>query len=144
MKRTVFIGLLLLLALASCHGPWETRSKASLDTVVSPEPQSPQRSQLMAIDSLLWQQPNTALAVLMEYLYEGGDTARPVITEETFNRHYANLLLSEVPLCKGGRGDSKHAPAKSTKRPSSPPAPIILMVWATTKTTVPCPPAANT
>ena len=96
MKRTVFIGLLLLLALASCHGPWETRSKASLDTVVSPEPQSPQRSQLMAIDSLLWQQPNTALAVLMEYLYEGGDTARPVITEETFNRHYANLLLSEL------------------------------------------------
>ena len=50
----------------------------------------------MAIDSLLWQQPNTALAVLMEYLYEGGDTARPVITEETFNRHYANLLLSEL------------------------------------------------
>ncbi len=96
MKRTVFIGLLLLLALASCHGPWETQSKASLDIVVSPEPQSPQRSQLMAIDSLLWQQPNTALAVLMEYLYEGGDTARPVITEETFNRHYANLLLSEL------------------------------------------------
>ncbi|MBR0176902.1 MAG: hypothetical protein IJQ11_05700, partial [Bacteroidales bacterium] len=89
MKRTVFIGLLLLLALASCHGPFGTRSNASSDAVVSPEPQSPQRSQLLAIDSLAWQQPDSALALLLPWL----DT---VDSSQTFDNHYAQLLLAEL------------------------------------------------
>ena len=89
MKRTVFIGLLLLLALASCHSPFGTRSNASSDAVVSPEPQSPQRSQLLAIDSLMWQQPDSALALLLPWL----DT---VDSSQTFDNHYAQLLLAEL------------------------------------------------
>ena len=89
MKRTVFIGLLLLLALASCHGPFGTRSNASSDAVVSPEPQSPQRSQLLAIDSLAWLQPDSALALLLPWL----DT---VDSSQTFDNHYAHLLLAEL------------------------------------------------
>ena len=89
MKRTVFIGLLLLLALASCHSPFGTRSNASSDTVVSPEPQSPQRSQLLAIDSLAWLQPDSALALLLPWF----DT---VDSSQTFDNHYAHLLLAEL------------------------------------------------
>ncbi|MBR0177423.1 MAG: hypothetical protein IJQ11_08340, partial [Bacteroidales bacterium] len=89
MKRTVSIGLFLLLALASCHGPFGTRSNASSDTVVSPEPQSPQRSQLLAIDSLMWQQPDSALALLLPWL----DT---VDSSQAFDNHYAQLLLAEL------------------------------------------------
>ena len=89
MKRTVFIGLLLLLALASCHSPFGTRSNASSDTVVSPEPQSPQRSQLLAIDSLAWLQPDSALALLLPWF----DT---VDSSQAFDNHYAQLLLAEL------------------------------------------------
>ena len=89
MKRTVFIGLLLLLALASCHGPFGARSNASSDTVVSPEPQSPQRSQLLAIDSLAWLQPDSALALLLPWF----DT---VDSSQAFDNHYAHLLLAEL------------------------------------------------
>ena len=79
------IGLLLLLALFSACHP------------TPPEPAEVGANRaLLTVDSLMWQQPDSALAVLMEYLSEGSDTAHPVITKETFNRHYANLLLSEL------------------------------------------------
>ena len=89
MRRVGIIGLLLLLALASCHGPFGTRSNASSDAVVSPEPQSPQRSQLLAIDSLMWLQPDSALALLLPWF----DT---VVSSQTFDNHYAQLLLAEL------------------------------------------------
>jgi tetratricopeptide (TPR) repeat protein len=92
MKRHLPIGLLLLLAFAvctSCHNDAvETRHGTSLPTA-SPE--------LQAIDSLMWQRPDSALAVLLDYLdTDGRDAARHVSTDETFDRHYAHLLLAEL------------------------------------------------
>ena len=89
MKTRFCIFSLFLLALASCHSPFGARSNASSDTVVSPEPQSPQRSQLLAIDSLAWQQPDSALALLLPWL----DT---VDSSQAFDNHYAQLLLAEL------------------------------------------------
>ena len=126
MKRHLAIGLLLLLALAACQGryddPVETQNLASLQPIMSEE--------LQAVDSLLWQRPDSALALLLPWF----DT---VDSNETFDNHYAHLLLAELlykndyaqtnreallaavayfdslvrqaPPLKGGWGDSRHA-----------------------------------
>ena len=53
--------------------------------------------ELATIDSLMWQQPDSALVVLMDYLdNDGRDVARRVSTNETFDNHYAQLLASEL------------------------------------------------
>ena len=78
MKRPLLIGLVLLLAMASCRGPVETRHGTSLQPAVSPK--------LSAIDSLMWQQPDSALQALMAY---EGDASE-------YNHHYAQLLTSEL------------------------------------------------
>ena len=83
----------------------ETRRATSLPTTIaSPE--------LSAIDSLMWHQPDSALACLIPYFdtcrdvacnvypenHNGNseDVARDVSTNVAFNRHYAHLLLSEL------------------------------------------------
>ena len=78
MKRFGWIGLLLLLALAACT----SRSKQVPEPVEWPSPE------LSAIDSLMWHQPDSALARLNPYF----DTC----TTTEYNCHYANLLLSEL------------------------------------------------
>ncbi len=53
--------------------------------------------ELATIDSLMWQQSDSALVVLMDYLDDDGiDGARTVYTNETFDSHYAQLLTSEL------------------------------------------------
>ena len=88
MKATRFvIGWFFLLAMTACHTPVETRFIASQDPMASPL--------LTAIDSLLWQQPDSALALLLPWFDTCcTDVARNVST--TYNHHYANLLLSEL------------------------------------------------
>ena len=83
----------------------ETRRATSLPTTIaSPE--------LAAIDSLMWCQPDSALACLIPYFdtcrdvacnvypenHNGNseDVARYVSTNVAFNRHYAHLLLAEL------------------------------------------------
>ena len=83
----------------------ETRHGTSLQTTASPE--------LSAIDSLMWHQPDSALAHLIPYFdtccrdvacnvypenNDGNaeDVARYVSTNETFDNHYAQLLASEL------------------------------------------------
>ncbi len=83
----------------------ETRRATSLPTTIaSPE--------LSAIDSLMWRQPDSALACLIPYFdtcrdvacnvypenHNGNseDVARYVSTNVAFNRHYAHLLLAEL------------------------------------------------
>ena len=62
-----------------------------------PEPVVGPSSELAVIDSLMWQQPDSALAVLMDYMDDNGrDAARHVSTNETFDNHYAQLLASEL------------------------------------------------
>ena len=126
MKRPIVIGLILLLFLAACHPEQddfvETQNLASLQPVVSEE--------LQAVDSLMWQRPDSALALLLPWF-------DAVDSNETFDNHYAHLLLAELlykndyaqtnreallaavayfdslvrqaPPLKGGRGDSRHA-----------------------------------
>ena len=131
MKRLFVIGLFLLLALAACHPKQddsvETWRAATLQPVPSPK--------LQSIDSLMWQQPDSALALLLPWFDTCcTDVARNVST--TYNHHYAHLLLAELlykndyaqtnraelrqavaffdslvrqaPPLKGGRGDSRH------------------------------------
>ncbi len=76
MKRLhIIIGMLLLVALAACHRP-----PMVVEPVEKPSPA------LSAIDSLLWQQPDSALMALMAYEGDSSD----------YNRHYAQLLTSEL------------------------------------------------
>ena len=134
MKRLFVIGLFLLLALAACNPKQddsvETQNFASLQPAVSEE--------LQSVDSLLWQQPDSALALLLPWFDTCcTDVARNVST--IYNHHYAHLLLAELlykndyaqtnreelrqavtffdslvrqappnPPLKGGRGDSRH------------------------------------
>ena len=81
MKRPVVIGLFLLLALTACHhkGPEPVEGPTQMD-LASPE--------LSAIDSLMWRRADSALMRLIPCF----DTC--CATE--FDRHYANLLLSEL------------------------------------------------
>ena len=129
MKRHYLLASFLLLALAACHQPLR---------VVEPA-EGPTHA-LLTVDSLMWQQPDSALACLVSCF--------DACTTTEYNRHYANLLLSELlykndyaqtnrpalrqavayfdslvrkapplqrgsggfPPLKGGKGDSKHKP----------------------------------
>ena len=126
--RIVFAFLLLALV-AACHRPLKV-----VEPVEMPSPE------LLTVDSLMWQQPDSALACLVSCF--------DACTTTEYNRHYANLLLSELlykndyaqtnrpelqqavayydslvrqasplqrgsggfPPLKGGKGDSKHKP----------------------------------
>ena len=94
MKRFGWIGLLVLLALVACapknnDDAVETWRAASLQITVSPE--------LSAIDSLMWQQPDSALARLIPYFDTCCRDAKFCVSTTTaYNRHYANLLLAEL------------------------------------------------
>ena len=94
MKRMVWIGIVFFLVVAACARPdtdlVETRHGTSLPPItISPE--------LSAIDSLMWHQPDSALACLIPYFDTCCRDAKfCVSTTTTFNRHYAHLLLSEL------------------------------------------------
>ncbi len=85
-------GIAWFLLLAACTRPddnlVETRHGTSLPSVISPE--------LSAIDSLMWQQPDSALMRLLPYFDTCRDVSRNVSTSAEYNRHYAHLLLAEL------------------------------------------------
>jgi tetratricopeptide (TPR) repeat protein len=62
----------------------------------APEPVEGPSPQLMSIDSLLWHQPDSALACILPYFDTCRDAKFCVSTATEYNRHYANLLLSEL------------------------------------------------
>ena len=85
MKAKLFIIGLFLFALAAC-----TSTKV-------PEPVEGPSPELCAIDSLLWHQPDSALLRLLPWFDTCcRDAACHVSTAMAYNRHYANLLLSEL------------------------------------------------
>ncbi len=108
MKRCCWIGILVWLAMAACTrpntDPVETRRATSLPTTIaSPE--------LSAIDSLMWHQPDSALACLIPYfdtccrdaMIASPDDATDFqkrrmqcVSTAEFNRYYAHLLLAEL------------------------------------------------
>jgi len=93
MKRCCFIGWVLL-ALAACS-PVETRHGTSLPTDISPE--------LAAVDSLLWQRPDSALTLLLscrDAIIASPNTPDGDSSEthsmRLYNGHYYQLLLAEL------------------------------------------------
>ena len=92
MKRLLAIGFLLVFIMGACTRPddnlVETRHGTSLPSVISPE--------LFVIDSLMWQQPDSALMRLLPYFDTCRDVSRNVSTSAEYNRHYAHLLLAEL------------------------------------------------
>ena len=79
------IGFLALAFLVACNG-----NKQDPKPVEGPSPE------LSVIDSLLWQQPDSALTCLLPYFDTCKDTQFSVSTATAYDRHYANLLLSEL------------------------------------------------
>ena len=85
-------GIVMMLLLAACTShkngdAVETRRATSLPTDMSPE--------LSAIDSLMWQRPDSALTCLLPYFDTCcRDGVHTVST--THDCHYANLLLAEL------------------------------------------------
>ena len=77
MFRNACVIALFLLALAACH-----RLPKAVDPAETPSPE------LLTVDSLLWQQPDSALACLVSCF--------DACTTTEYNRHYANLLLAEL------------------------------------------------
>ena len=75
MKHLCAIGIVVLLAFVACT-----------HSAKVPEPVEGPTAELSIIDSLMWQRPDSALLVLMEY---EGDS-------NVFNGHYAQLLTSEL------------------------------------------------
>ena len=92
MKQLGWIWIAVMLAVTACtrsDDDLETRFIASPTTVASPE--------LSAIDSLMWQQPDSALALLLPYFDTCCRDAKFCVSTTTaYNRHYAHLLLAEL------------------------------------------------
>ena len=84
----------VLAVLFACPSLVETRHGTSLQPENTPEMRNIRRSQLSAIDSLMWQQPDSALACLLPWFDTCGDAMNRVST--AYDRHYAHLLLAEL------------------------------------------------
>ena len=79
----VVVGLAVaLMALAGACNPHEEKAV---------EPMGKPISELAAIDSLMWRQPDSALTVMLEFA--GSDVADSL---DEFNGHYCQLLISEL------------------------------------------------
>ena len=86
MKAKLFIIGLFLFVLVAC-----TSKVKVVEPVETPNPE------LVAIDSLMWHQPDSALACLLPCFDTCcGDAKFCVSTATAYNRHYANLLLAEL------------------------------------------------
>jgi len=81
VKRWFYIGILLLALTVACDHP--TKVVESIETPSSPV--------LAEIDSLMWEQPDSALAVMMKF---AGSAAADSLDE--FNGHYCQVLISEL------------------------------------------------
>ena len=92
----------MVLLLGACTSHSETRQGTSLPHASLPE--------LAAIDSLMWRQPDSALAVLKQF------AASPKADSlDEFNEHYCQLLISEL-LYKNDYGQSNRPALQQTVR----------------------------
>ena len=94
MKAKCFvIGVIVLFAFFACTSKVKAPEPAVPEANRSIEEPSPE---LSAIDSLMWQRPDSALACLLPYFDTCEDEKFCVSTATAYNRHYANLLLAEL------------------------------------------------
>ena len=96
MKRWFYIGIVLLVAvLVSCERLPRPAATPSQRGTTSPWPspggEGVASRMLESIDSLMWQQPDSAFAVLQEF---ASSAAADSLDE--FNGHYCQLLISEL------------------------------------------------
>ena len=77
------IGFLVLLALAACNPSAEVAEHGRSEEGPNPE--------LSAIDSLMWRQPDSALAVLQQFA-----VSPQADSLDELNGHYCQLLISEL------------------------------------------------
>jgi hypothetical protein len=83
MKAKLFVIGLFLLAFVACTSRAKVAEHGQSEEGPNPE--------LSAIDSLMWRQPDSALAVLQQF------TASPKADSlDEFNEHYCQLLISEL------------------------------------------------
>lgn len=95
------IGLLLAIILSACIRPNDELVEMHHDTSLLAETSL----ELSAIDSLMWQRPDSALMCLLPFFDTCIYGVNTVST--TFDRHYANLLLAEL-LYKNDYLQSNH------------------------------------
>ena len=88
--RKSFIGMLMLglLAVAACTSKTKVPEPAVAEHGRSVEGPT---AELLAIDSLLWHQPDSALACLLPYFDTCIDAKFCVSTATAYNRHYAQI-----------------------------------------------------
>ena len=89
MKAKLFFIGLFLFALAAC-----TQKPQLVEPVETPSHNNTPTKELSAIDSLMWQQPDSALVCLLPYF----DTCSDGMSNNStpYDKHYANLLLAEL------------------------------------------------
>ena len=97
------IGFLwVLMALAACNPSAEVAEHGRSEEGPNPE--------LSAIDSLMWRQPDSALAVLQQFA-----VSPQADSLDKFNEHYCQLLISEL-LYKNDYGQSNRPALQQTVR----------------------------
>lgn len=83
---------ILILLMAAC-----TRlNNDSVEPHYSTAPQTMASPELSAIDSLMWQRPDSALACLLSYFDTCCTDAKFCVSTMAYNHHYAHLLLAEL------------------------------------------------
>ncbi len=102
MKRFGWIGFMVLLAFVACTSRAKVAEHGQSEEGPNPE--------LSAIDSLMWRQPDSALAVLQQF------AASPKADSlDELNGHYCQLLISEL-LYKNDYGQSNRPALQQTVR----------------------------
>ena len=82
MKAKLFVIGLFLLAFVACTSRAKDAERGRSEEGPNPE--------LSAIDSLMWRQPDSALAVLQQFA-----ASSEADSLDKFNEHYCQLLISE-------------------------------------------------
>ena len=92
MKAKLFVIGLLFLAFVACTSRAKDAERGRSEEGPNPE--------LSAIDSLMWRQPDSALAVLQQFA-----ASSEADSLDEFNEHYCQLMISEL-LYKNYYGQS--------------------------------------
>ncbi len=91
MKWWFYIGIVLMMLVMGCTPPSPLSEGERTSPRPSPGGEGEARWKLEAIDSLMWKEPDSALAVMMEF-------AAKVETDsmDAFEEHYCQMLISEL------------------------------------------------
>ncbi len=88
----VFLFLVFLMVACTPKGNFD-----AVETRHGTPPTTTASTELQAIDSLLWRQPDSALAVLLSWFDTCCRDAKSCVSTDTaYDRHYAHLLLAEL------------------------------------------------